>query len=219
MTNHSIDTPVFAQRLKELLKQHKETIYTLAQALGLSSATISRYTNARMTPKLTTVEAMAKYFNVSFDWLSGTADTLSVYAAQAYPANVLPLPATRRIPLIGTIACGTPILAQENVEELISMPSEVHADFCLRCKGDSMIGARIFDGDLVFIRSQPDVENGEIAAVLIDDEATLKRVYHYPDKLVLQPENPAYPPLVYIQNELEEIRIIGKAVAFFSTVR
>ncbi len=134
-----------------------------------------------------------------------------------FPENMFPVPEMSKIPLIGSIACGTPILAEENIEDYICTPNDIRADFCLRCRGDSMIGARIFDGDIVFIRSQPNVENGQIAAVLIDDEATLKRVYSYPGKLVLQPENPAYPPLVYVKDELNEIRIMGKAVAFFSS--
>ena len=98
------------------------------------------------------------------------------------------------------------------------MPENVHADFCLRCNGDSMVGARIKDGDVVFIRQQPEVENGEIAAVIIDDEATLKRVYLSADKIILQPENPRYEPFVFVGEELSQIRIIGKAVAFISWV-
>ena len=98
--------------------------------------------------------------------------------------------------------------------------SELDADFCLRANGDSMTGARIYDGDLVFIRAQDSVDNGDIAAVIINDEATLKRVYYYPNesKLVLSPENPKYPPFVYIKEELNSIKIIGKAVAFQSVI-
>lgn len=132
--------------------------------------------------------------------------------------NIMPIK-TYKLPLIGTIACGTPILAEQNIEEYIDTDSTVKADFCLRCKGDSMINVRIFDGDIVYIRQQPDVENGEIAAVCIDDEATLKRVYKYPNRLELRPENPTFPVLNYEGSELENIRIIGKAVAFLSGVR
>ena len=98
--------------------------------------------------------------------------------------------------------------------------SDLHVDFCLQAKGDSMINARIKDGDIVFIRSQPEVNNGEIAAVAIGDTATLKRVYYYPEKnqITLQAENPAFPPLTYVGAELEEIRILGKAVAFQSNL-
>ncbi|MCI6969489.1 MAG: helix-turn-helix domain-containing protein [Oscillospiraceae bacterium] len=135
------------------------------------------------------------------------------------PDNIIPLPKMRKIPLLGTIACGEPILAAENIEALINADENLNADFALRCKGDSMINARIFDGDIVYIREQPDVEDGEIAAVLIGEEATLKRVYKYPSKVVLRPENPLYDDMIYSKEEMNEVRILGKAVAFLSTVR
>lgn len=135
------------------------------------------------------------------------------------PDNIIPLPKMKKIPLLGTIACGEPILATENIEALINADENLNADFALRCKGDSMINARIFDGDIVYIREQPDVENGEIAAVLIGEEATLKKVYKYPSKIVLCPENPLYDDIVYSEEKMNEIRIIGKAVAFLSMVR
>lgn len=135
------------------------------------------------------------------------------------PDNIIPLPKMKKIPLLGTIACGEPILAAENIEALINADENLNADFALRCKGDSMINARIFDGDIVYIREQPDVEDGEIAAVLISEEATLKRVYKYPSKVVLRPENPLYDDMIYSKEEMNEIRILGKAVAFLSTVR
>lgn len=135
------------------------------------------------------------------------------------PDNIIPLPKMKKIPLLGTIACGEPILAAENIEALINADENLNADFALRCKGDSMINARIFDGDIVYIREQPDVEDGEIAAVLIDEEATLKRVYKYPSKVVLRPENPLYDDMIYSKEEMNEVRILGKAVAFLSAVR
>lgn len=135
------------------------------------------------------------------------------------PDNIIPLPKMKKIPLLGTIACGEPILAAENIEALINADENLNADFALRCKGDSMINARIFDGDIVYIREQPDVEDGEIAAVLISEEATLKRVYKYPSKVVLRPENPLYDDMIYSKEEMNEVRILGKAVAFLSTVR
>ena len=122
----------------------------------------------------------------------------------------------KRVPIVGSIACGKPIYAEEQYGEYVL--SDVDADFALYCKGDSMVGARIHDGDLVFIRKQANVENGEIAAVVIDDDATLKRIYFYPaqQKLILSPENPSYEPLVFIGEELDSIHILGKAVAFQS---
>ncbi len=132
--------------------------------------------------------------------------------------NLIPLTKIKTVPLLGEIACGEPILAVENVEKNISMPEDINADFALKCKGDSMIGARIYDGDIVYIRQQPDVENGEIAAVLIDNEATLKRVKKTADKVMLWPENQNYEPLIFVGDEINNIKILGKAVAFTSII-
>jgi repressor LexA len=123
------------------------------------------------------------------------------------------------VPLIGTIACGEPILAEEHFECYVKAGARIHCDFCLRARGDSMINARIHDGDIVFIHQQDEVENGEIAAVIVENEATLKRVYDYADRIVLQAENPAYEPLVYVGEEKNLVRILGKAVAFQSDVK
>lgn len=126
----------------------------------------------------------------------------------------------KKIPLLGDIACGKPIYADEDRESYVIAGTDINADFCLRARGDSMIGARILDGDIVFIQHMEMVNNGDIAAVIIGDEATLKRVYYYPEKgkLVLNPENPKYEPLVYVGEELNEIHILGKAIAFQSDV-
>ena len=131
--------------------------------------------------------------------------------------NIIPMPKTKKVPLIGTIACGTPILAVENIECDVDMPENIRADFALRCKGDSMIDAHIYDGDIVYIRKQPIVDNGEIAAVIIDDEATLKRFYREGNKVTLMPCNPRFSPLVYTNEELNNIIIVGKAVGYTST--
>lgn len=127
----------------------------------------------------------------------------------------------KRVPLIGTIACGRPILAVEDASETVCLPEQIDADFSLRCKGDSMINARIFDGDIVYIKSQPMVEQGEIAAVIIEDEATLKKVYYTPgsDRITLRACNPMYPDMEYEGESLNRIKIIGKAVAFTGLIR
>lgn len=123
---------------------------------------------------------------------------------------------TKKFPLLGNIACGEPIFADEQFDAYVEAGADIKADFCLRAKGDSMTGARIYDGDIVFIRKQPMVANGEIAAVLIESEATLKRVQYNREEneLLLFAENPKYKTLHYSGEELDHIRIIGKAVAF-----
>ena len=136
------------------------------------------------------------------------------------PANVLPI-RRRRIPLLGNIACGEPIFADEQYDLFASADEELHADFCLRASGDSMTGARIFDGDIVFIKQQDMVEDGEIAAVLIGDEATLKRVQYNREEneILLFAENPRYKTMRFSGAELDRVRILGKAVAFQSVIK
>jgi len=142
-------------------------------------------------------------------------------AGAPIPSNILPMPQTYKVPLVGAIACGRPILAVEEADEAVDAPEWVRADFALRCKGDSMINARIFDGDIVYIHAQPEVENGQIAAVRIGDEATLKKVYYTPGdhRITLRACNPLYPDMTYAGSELEEVEVRGLAVGFYSTVR
>ena len=134
--------------------------------------------------------------------------------------NLFPIE-TKKFPLIGNIACGKPILADEQFEAYIEAGANIKADFCLRAKGDSMIGARIYDGDIVFIRKQEMVDDGEIAAVLIDDEASLKRVYYDQESNVIQlfAENPQYKTMRFAGEELDHIRILGKAVALQTDIK
>ncbi len=208
---------MLAENLKELRKARRMTLEELADAVGTSKQTIHRYENGIITnipPER--VVALAKALEVPPAELMGWGtDNFSSYSIN----NVFPY-SVKRLPIIGDIACGSPIFANEEYESFATADGNLDADFCLRAHGDSMSGARINDGDIVFIRQQTIVDNGEIAAVIINDEATLKRVYYYPEekKLVLSPENPRYAPLVYIRDELETIKILGKAVAFQSTV-
>ncbi len=146
--------------------------------------------------------------------------TLMGITENPLPSNILPMPGTYKVPRLGRIACGDPILAEENIEDYDTVPEYVKCDFTLVCKGDSMINARIFDGDIVCIKSQSEVSSGDIAAVMVgDDEATLKRVRLYPDHIVLEPENPLYKPMVFWEEEMNTVRIIGKATHFISWVR
>lgn len=207
---------MLAGNLKKLRKEKKLTLEQIAEALGTSKQTIHRYENGIITnvpPEKVT--ALAKLLEVTPSELMGWQENTNIPSA----SGIMPV-SIKRLPILGEIACGEPIYASEEHESYATADDTLDADFCLRAHGDSMTGARIYDGDIVFIRSQNAVDNGEIAAVIIDDEATLKRVYFYPDreKLILSPENPKYAPLVYVGSELESIKIIGKAVAFQSSI-
>lgn len=214
----------FSQRLRELRLEHKLTQNDLAKIINATRSTIAMYESGKRKPNLETIEWFADYFNVDLNYLLGktnirnSTSNLTGLSATQYD-NIFNIK-KQRIPLLGDIACGEPIFASEDRESYVEVGTDIRADFCLKAKDDSMINARILSGDIVFIRQQPMVENGEIAAVIIGDEATLKRVYYNQSegKLILQAENPAYAPLVYIGTELDRVKILGKAIAFQSNV-
>ena len=210
---------VFKNRLKEAMQLRGIRASELSLRTGLSKARISQYVNGKFIPKSDAILLIAEVLGVSELWLMGKTANMNPTTPETIPCpeNVSPL-RLRRFPVLGEIACGLPVLAVEDTDGGYVTAADTHADFCLTAKGDSMIGARIFDGDEVFIQYTDVVENGEIAAVVVDGEATLKRVYFYPDegKLVLTAENPAYAPLIFSGHELENIHILGRAVAFQS---
>lgn len=202
---------IFGKRLSGLMAENNDTTYSLGEHLGMSNTTISRYITGDITPKLPTVQAIAEKYGVNPSWLIGT-EGASKYFDDS--------PTLKKIPIIGTIAAGSPILAQENIDGYEFVPESTYVDFCLRVKGDSMIGARILDGDLVYIRKQPQVENGEIAAVIIDnEEATLKRFYKLNGNVVLRAENPNYTDRIFTKKDMKQVAILGKAIFFKSEVR
>ena len=196
---------------KQLRKEKRLTQEQIAERLGVSKSTVSMYENGARVPPYEMMERISRLFDVDMNRLFGQPST------PALPQNLRPVQ-TRRFRMLGEIACGQPIVANTEYEVFVDASSDVDADFCLTAKGDSMIGARILDGDVVFIRAQEMVENGKIAAVIIDNEATLKRWYYFPEKekLILTPENPAYEPLVFIGEELSDIKCIGQAVSVMS---
>lgn len=205
-------------RLKELREQKNIMQKDMADVFRVAKSTYSYWENGKAEPDTATLYKLAEYFGVSLDYLMGKSNN-SETNYNKYD-NILPID-IMALPLVGEIACGTPMFANEERESYVCIGTKINADFCLRAKGDSMINARILDGDIVFIKKQEQVLNGEIAAVIIGDEATLKRVFYYPDnkKLILQAENPMYEPLAYVGEELNNVRILGKAVALQSDVR
>lgn len=206
------------ERIKELRRKYGMTQEDLAYKIGTTKQTIFKYENNVITNiPAKKVDAIAAIFNVSPAYIMGwNADD------RPLPSNIMPMPKMKKVPLLGTIACGEPILAAENIDSYAEVPEEIDCDFTLRCKGDSMIGARIMNGDIVYVREQPEVENGEIAAVLIDNmetEATLKRVYISDNQIMLVPENRDYQPLTFTGEDMNRVRILGKVVAFTSLAK
>ena len=197
--------------IKKLRTEHGYSQEELGSLLGVQRAAVQKWEcGAVKNLKRETIKKLSEIFNVPPS--SFIDDDYTTYN------NIITFPKMNRIPLVGTIACGTPVLANENLDGEVTAPEDINADFALRCKGDSMIDARIHDGDIVYIRQQPTVENGEIAAVLIDEEATLKRVYMSEGTITLVACNSKYQPFVYTGEQLNNIRILGKAVGFTSTI-
>lgn len=200
------------ENIKRLRIEHGLDQITLGKIAGVSDKAVSSWENNNSVPRMGAIEKMARYFKIKkSDIIEGDLSDLSCLSAIS----------TQKLPLLGEIACGSPTEASEEIGIYIEANSPIKADFCLRCKGDSMIGARIYDGDIVFIRKQEMVENGEIAAVIIDNEATLKKVYYYPENnmFILKASNDKYTDLVYTGEKLDHIRILGKAVSFYSEIK
>ena len=173
--------------------------------------------NKPVIPSIDTLRAIAQAMNMDLNELINLLDDNQKIklSENEIPEGFSPPPEMVLKPLVGRIACGTPILAEQNIEDYINVPKDVKCDFLLTCDGDSMIDAGIRSGDVVYLIKQPDIDyNGQIAAVRVDGEATLKKVFKYQDKVVLQPANANYEPLVYIKEEINDLVIEGIATGF-----
>ena len=198
-------------RIKQLREELGKSKAQVARELQIPYTTFVNYENEAREPNSEVLIMIANYFHVSVDYLIGRTENR--HGNSLPVSNLVPLKHIIKVPIIGRIACGSPILAEQNYEGQTFCPDEVNADFALRCQGDSMIDANIQDGDIVFIKETPEVENGEIAAVVVGEEATLKKVYYHGDTVTLLPANPSYEPMIFKKDEINDIRICGKAVA------
>ena len=208
-------------KIRDLRIKKGLTLEELGDKVGVGKSTVRKWENGMIANmRRDKISKIADALNVSPAYLMGWENEIDSPSTFNKFDNVFPIK-THKVPLLGEIACGEPIFCVEDRESYVSCGTDIRADFCLKAKGDSMINARILDGDIVFIKNQQMVENGEIAAVVIDDEALLKRVYYDRKNNMLQlvSENPAYPPKVFTGETLDHIRILGKAIAFQSDVK
>jgi repressor LexA len=185
-------------KIKELRKKHKMTQADLAKKLKVAPTAVSAWERNENRPLMDKLTILSELFDVPVSYFFDIEDFETETAS---------------LPIVGAISCGNGVVAYEDIEGYEDVPrSWINGSeyFFLRAKGDSMINARIMDGDLLLIRRQDDVENGEIAAVLIDGEAVLKRVYKTNGTIILQSENPKYQPIVLQKDNMKDVRIIGK---------
>ena len=212
----------FGEKLKQARKNKHLTQKQLAEKIGAKHNSVSNWENNQNKPDPDTIELICGVLDINPNFLfeinGDKKDDFGISSLAKY--GVMPIK-TQKIPLLGSISCGVAKYAEEEFEGYIEASSDIKADFCIRADGDSMIGARILDGDVIFIRKQEMVDNGEIAAVIIDDNATLKRVYYDQENnvLTLIAENPRVPPQIFQGEQLNQIHILGKAVAFQSYVK
>ena len=212
-----------AKRIKDLRTSQGMTLEQVAEKVGVGKSTVRKWeTGLIANMRRDKIAALSDALNTSPMYVMGWSDEINPAPALDLSKfdNIYPVK-LKKFPLLGEIACGKPIFANEDRESYILAGSDIHADFCLRAKGDSMINARILDGDIVFIRKQDMVDNGEIAAVAIGDDVTLKRVVYYPEQnlLILKAENSKYQDMIYAQDQLDQVYILGKAIAFQSDVK
>lgn len=195
---------MIGDNIRYLRKRAGYSQQQLAKKLNIKQASVSNWESGKTTPDTKFLSNLMDIFGVSMDDLFSDEPRRELDSIRVI---------RNAIPIVGEIACGTPITAEQNIEGYADIPDGIHADFALRCKGDSM-NPTFLDGDLVLIRQQPEVENGQIAAVSIDGETTLKHFYRYPDGLHLTADNPAFPPIYAPVSSDREIIIHGLAVGY-----
>lgn len=206
----------FGKRLKKARTDKGMTQQELAEAINTSKSMISGYENGKNDPARSVLINLSKQLGVSINYLMGWNEEAEDIDISKIPGVIMPIK-LKKIPILGTIACGEPLFAEQNYEGYFILDKNLPgADFCLKAKGDSMIEANIFEKDLVFFKRTNDVDNGTIAAVLIDDEATLKRINKSEDMLVLQPCNRSYSPIIIKPEDDKRVLILGEMVGVYS---
>lgn len=207
------------QKIYNLRMQKGMTLEELGNIVGVGKSTVRKWENGMIANmKRDKILKVSEALGTTPAYLMGWEEEDNIISLD----NVYQIE-LKRFPMLGEIACGKPTYTNEDRESYVMAGTNIKADFCLKAKGDSMINARILDGDIVFIQKQDIVENGDIAAVVVnnDSEATLKRFFYYAEKsmVILKAENPAYEDMIFTHDELDNFHVLGKAVAFQSDVK
>lgn len=216
--------------IKEYRLSHNYSMDEFARRSGLSKAYVSILernfnpsTKKAAIPSLDTIKRVSIATGTDFNDLLAILDSDQEVSLNpekdpllSLPPNARSLPRMKEWKVLGGTACGVPLYKELDSETVLA-PEDIDADYVFRCVGDSMINARIFDGDIVFVKSGVAVEDGQIAVVRIGEEYTLKRIYHGPDYLELRSENPTFKPII-VRGEQENAEIVGLAVKFLSNV-
>lgn len=205
---------IFSRNLKMYMEIHDLNNVELSRIVGVSESTVGKWLLQKSLPRMGVVEQLANYFKINkSDLLEDKGKMVSI----PDDPNVF-APKLKKVPLLGTTAAGEPILSEEHFEGYVG--TTANADFCLRVHGDSMTGIGIYDGDIVFVKSQNEAESGQVVVVRINGDAvTLKRFYHNGESVILQSENPAYPPMVFNANNCDDFRILGRAIIKQSIIK
>ena len=217
---------MFYDIYKNLCLSVGKSATAVAIELGISRGTVSNWKSNGTFPNSEILQKIADYFSVSVDYLltgetkkspdselSEDDNINKIINALKNNTDILSVIPTRKVPILGSIACGTPILAEQNIDGYLDVEVRSNVTFALNCKGDSM-APKLLDEDVVLIHRQPVVENGETAAVLIGEEATLKRVYIRENSIILAPENLNYEPIHLTGEEMSNVSILGKVVGY-----
>lgn len=209
MDKYDNQLDIISKNLQKLMKEHNINQAQLGEIAGVSESAVGKWILKHNAPRMGNIQRLADHFGIL------KSDILE--DKPKLPDGIIPINKARRIPILGSVACGTPTFAEENIEDYFVTNDIIKADFCLYAKGDSMIEADINDGDLVFVRKTPVVDNGKIAVVLIGEEATLKRVYKTNENLILQAENKTYQPLIYTEADCktENVLVLGEMVGIY----
>lgn len=203
-----------SNNLSYYMEQNNVNNKELAAILNVSESTVGKWILKKSTPRMGVIEKIANHFNIEkSDLIEDKSKNTNLSQIQ----GIKIIKKFANVPLLGEIACGEPIFCQQNYEGFFQIDEDLDKpDFCLTARGDSMIDVGIHDGDLVFMKQTPVVENGKIAGVIIDDDVTLKRFYKKDHEIILQPENKSYSPIILRENDGQNIRIIGEMIGMYS---